>query len=121
MVANKPHPLKGRKLAPETIAKRKATYAAKRAAREAGDARASVNKAMGTLVKRAYNKRKPSQIETRTHERLLRDVKEAIWCLEKAVASKRRAIAAGTASLTDVTDEETFMYMAARYLQGGLR
>jgi hypothetical protein len=31
----KPHPLKGRKQPPEAIAKRKATYAAKRAAKQA--------------------------------------------------------------------------------------
>lgn len=108
MVAKK-HPLSGRKQSPETIAKRKATLAAKRAAREAGGAEP-----------RKYNKRKLAP-DTRTHEQLQRDVKEAVWCLEKAVASKRRAIATGQAALTDVTDEETFMYMATRYLQGGLR
>lgn len=108
MVATKPHPLKGRKQSPETIAKRKATLAAKRAARESKP------------EKRAYMKRSVVA-ETRTHEQLQRDVKEAIWCLEKAVASKRRAIHDGRASLTDVTDEETFLYMATRYLQGGLR
>lgn len=108
MVATKPHPLKGRKQSPETIAKRKATLAAKRAARESKP------------EKRTYTKRK-IVAETRSHEQLTRDVKEAIWCLEKAVASKRRAIATGAASLTDVTDEETFMYMAKRYLEGGLR
>lgn len=108
MVTKKEHPLKGRKQSPETLAKRKATMAAKRAAREAKP------------ETRKYTKRKVAA-DTRTHEQLLRDVKEAIWCLEKAVASKRRAISDGTASLTDVTDEETFMYMATRYLQGGLR
>lgn len=110
MVSKKQHPLKGRKQSPETIAKRKATLAAKRAAREAGE----------QPEKRKYNKRKLAA-DTRTHEQLQRDVKEAVWCLEKAVASKRRAIATGQAALTDVTDEETFMYMATRYLQGGLR
>lgn len=108
MVAKK-HPLTGRKQSPETIAKRKATLAAKRAARESGEPE-----------KRKYNKRKLAA-DTRTHEQLQRDVKEAVWCLEKAIASKRRAIATGQAALTDVTDEETFMYMATRYLQGGLR
>jgi hypothetical protein len=113
MVANKPHPLKGRKQSPETIAKRKKTLAAKRAAREAGELKSPLEKPkLG---------RRPRQPDTRSHEQLLRDVKEATWCLEKAVASKRQAIAAGQASLTDVTDEETFMYMAKRYLEGGLR
>lgn len=111
MVTKKAHPLKGRKQAPETIAKRLATLAAKRAAREAG---------VKPEEKRQYNKRKVAA-DTRTHEQLARDVKEAIWCLEKSVAGKRRAIAEGKASLTDVTDEETFLYMAIRYLQGGLR
>lgn len=106
------HPLKGRKQSPETIAKRQATFAAKRAARQ---------QARGEQPeKRKYNKRQVVA-DTRTHEQLQRDVKEAVWCLEKAVANKRRAIATGAASLFDVTDEETFMYMAMRYLQGGLR
>lgn len=117
-MAPKKHPLTGRKQSPETIAKRKATLAAKRAAREAHDPRSDNSQPWGG--KRKYNKRKVA-VETRTHEQLTRDVKEAIWCLEKAVAGKRRAIATGDASLTDVTDEETFMYMAMRYLQGGLR
>lgn len=108
MVVKKEHPLKGRKQSPETIAKRKATLAAKRAAREQG------------TEKRKYTKRKVAA-DTRTHEQLQRDVKEAVWCLEKAVARKRMKIATGEASLVDVTDEETFMYMAMRYLQGGLR
>lgn len=111
MVAKK-HPLTGRKQSPETIAKRKATLAAKRAAREAGEVR------LPGQQKRSYSRKTP---DLRTHEALQRDVKEAIWCLEKAVAGTRRAIATGKASLTDVTDEETFMYMAMRYLQGGLR
>jgi hypothetical protein len=114
MVTKKQHPLKGRKQSPETIAKRLATLAAKRTARENGE------RSFDLLPpKRKYNKRQHA--DTRTHEQLMRDVKEATWCLEKAVAGKRAAIATGAASLTDVTDEETFMYMAIRYLQGGLR
>lgn len=116
MVAAKPHPLKGRKQSPETLAKRKATLAAKKRLREQTG---SVSMPLPNNHKRAYKKR--ANPDNRTHEALARDVKEAQWCLEKAVASKRAAIATGAASLTDVTDEETFMYMAIRYLQGGLR
>jgi len=109
-MSKKSHPLKGRKLSPETLAKRSETYAKKRAA-----------KAAGVLPeKRGYTKRRVES-DARTFEQLQRDVKEAAWCLEKAVAGKRRAIASGAASITDVTDEETFMYMAMRYLRGGLR
>lgn len=111
----KEHPLKGRKQKPETIAKRMATLAAKRAAQVG-----SVSMPLPNKGKRQYNKRKVAA-DSRTHEQLTRDVKEAIWCLEKAVARKRMKIATGEASLVDVTDEETFMYMAIRYLQGGLR
>lgn len=117
MVGKKPHPLKGRKLSPETIAKRLATLAAKRAAY---DPRFDNSKAWGKPEKRKYTKRQVTS-DTRTHEQLQRDVKEAIWCLGKSVASTRRKIAAGELSLTEVTDEETFQYMAMRYLQGGLR
>lgn len=108
MVIRKKHPLKGRKQNPETIAKRMATLAEKKRLREAGEL---------PPPKRKYNKR----VDPRTFEQLQRDVKEAAWCLEKAIAGKRRDIATGQASITDVTDEETFMYMAMRYLQGGLR
>jgi hypothetical protein len=108
MVGKKEHPLKGRKQSPETIAKRRATLAKKRVAIAKGE----------LLPKQRKSKKR---IDTRTFEQLQRDVKEAVWCLEKAVAGTRRAIATGAASLTDVTDEETFMYMAMRYLQGGLR
>ena len=104
----KPHPLQGKKQTPETIAKRLKTLAKKRAAIARGEIPAP---------KRKSKKR----IETRSFEALTRDVNEAIWCLEKAISGTRRAIASGQASLTDVTDEETFMYMAMRYLQGGLK
>lgn len=115
MATKKQHPLKGRKQPPETIAKRLATMAANRAARETGE--------IGDRNPLAKTKpgRKRRQPDTRTHEQLTRDVNEAIWCLDKAVAGKRLAIASGEASLTDVTDEETFLYMAKRYLEGGLR
>lgn len=109
-MTKKKHPLAGRKQKPETIAKRLATLAAKRAAREAG-----------TVEKRKYTKRKPARIAPRTPEALERDVKEALWCIDQAVAKTRRKIAAGELSLTEVTDEETFLYMAKRYLEGGLK
>jgi hypothetical protein len=112
-VTKKPHPLKGRKKSAESIAKMKATLAEKKRLRELAATEAP------SKPTRKYTKRQHP--DNRTHEALVRDVKEAIWCLEKAVAGTRRAIAAGRVSLTDVTDEETFLYMAIRYLQGGLR
>lgn len=105
----KPHPLKGRKKSAAAIKKLKATLAKKRKLREQG------------LLPPRKGGRKPKNADTRTHEQLARDVKEAIWCLGRAVAGKRRAIRDGLATLTDVTDEETYMYMAMRYLQGGLK
>ncbi len=111
MVTKKPHPLKGRKQSAATIAKRLATLAANRKLREQP----------GLASKPTKHKRPRTNPDTRSQEALIRDVKEALWCLEKAVANKRLAIATGRASLMDVTDEETFMYMAIRYLQGGLR
>jgi hypothetical protein len=117
MVVKKEHPLKGRKKSAASIEKMKATLAAKRAAREAAQKNGLI---VAKPERKKYTKRQV-QPDTRTFEQLKRDVKEAQWCLEKSVAGKRRAIATGAASLTDVTDEETFLYMAIRYLQGGLR
>lgn len=113
-MAKKPHPLKGRKLAPETIAKRIATLAKKRAAREKEGA-------VPEAQKRKYTKRKVAKLIVRTSEQLMRDVKEALWCIDQAVVTIRRKIASGELSLTDVTDEETYLYMAKRYLEGGLK
>lgn len=108
----KPHPLKGRKVSKETIAKRLATLAANRAMRNSDEA---------PKPKRAYTKRKIGTLVVRTPEQLMRDVKEALWCIDRAVEKTRRKIASGELSLTDVSDEETFMYMAKRYLEGGLK
>jgi hypothetical protein len=117
MVTKKQSPLKGRKQSPETIAKRMATLAAKRAAREKEERSFNL---LEPQQKRKYNKRKVV-VDTRTPEQLKRDVQEAIWCIDKAVAGTRLKIRSGEISLTDVTDEETFLYMAKRYLEGGLR
>lgn len=108
VVKKKAHPLEGRKQSPETIAKRLATNAKKRAAIERGEI---------APTKRKSRKR----VETRTFEQLSRDVGEALWCIEQTVAKTRRKIASGELSLTEVTDEETFLYMAKRYLEGGLK
>lgn len=112
----KPHPLKGRKKSAAAIRKLKATLAEKRKLREQGLLPA--RKSPEPKIKRKYSKK---NIDTRTHEQLLRDVNEAVWCLERSIMGKRKAIRDGRASLTDVTDEETFTYMAMRYLQGGLK
>jgi hypothetical protein len=90
----------------------KATLAEKKRLREAG--------VLPKQQKRPYT-RKRLPFEPRTHEQLERDMKEALWCIDRAVAQTRRRIAAGELSLTDVTDEETFLYMAKRYLEGGLK
>lgn len=111
--AKKPHPLKGRKKSAASIRKRLATLKAKREAKERGE----IVEGRATT----YRRRKSKHMASRTLEQLERDVGEAIWCLERAVMGKRKAIRDGLASLTDVTDEETFMYMAMRYLQGGLK
>lgn len=118
-MAKKPHPLKGRKVAPETIAKRIATLAKKRAARAKkvmlpGEEQTSPKK-------RKYSKRKVTRLVVRTPEQLIRDIKEALWCIDQAVTTTRRKIVSGELSLTDVTDEETYLYMAKRYLEGGLK
>lgn len=109
-----PHPLKGRKKSAAAIKKLKATLAKKRRLREAGE-----------LPPRKSPGRKPGRkskiVDLRTHEQLERDVGEAIWCLERAIRKTRVGIREGHVSLTQVTDEETFMYMAIRYLQGGLK
>jgi hypothetical protein len=109
-MTSKPHPLKGRKKSAATIAKMKATLAEKKRMREAG-----------LLPKQQKRKSPRSRFATRTLEALERDAKEALWCIDRAVAGTRRKIQAGELSLTDVTDEETFMYMAKRYLEGGLK
>lgn len=114
-MAKKPHPLKGRKLSPETIAKRIATLAKKRAAR------AKEISEEQPLPKRKYTKHKVAKLIVRTPEQLMRDIKEALWCIDQAVTTTRRKIVSGELSLTDVTDEETYLYMAKRYLEGGLK
>jgi hypothetical protein len=111
----KPHPLKGRKVSKETIAKRLATLAANRAGR---------NTEEEPKPKRKYTKRavrKSLHFDTRSLDQLKRDMNEALWCLDQAVARTRRKIASGELSLSEVTDEETFLYMAKRYLEGGLK
>lgn len=113
-MTNKKHPLAGRKQKPETIAKRLATLAKKRAAR-------TKEVALSDQQKRKYTKRKVAKFVERSTDQLMRDVKEALWCIDQAVANTRRKIASGELSLTDVTDEETYLYMAKRYLEGGLK
>lgn len=109
----KPHHLKGKKKSAESIRKMLATRAERKAARERGEA---------PPVAKATKPRKPrSQFVSRSLESLERDVKEALWCIDRAVAGTRRKIRSGELSLTDVTDEETFLYMAKRYLEGGLK
>lgn len=102
------HPLKGRKKSAASIAKLKATLAEKRKLREAG-----------VLPKQKRKSRK--RVETRNFEQLVRDVNEARWCIEQAVTRTRSKIATGELSISEVTDEETYLYMAARYLDGGLK
>lgn len=106
----KPHPLKGKKKSPESIAKRVATFKRNR------EKRALEPTQDDEPLPKQRRKRTPP--DTRSFEQLQRDVGEAVWCLKKAVTAKRREIAA---SLADVTDEETYMYMAMRYLEGGLK
>lgn len=111
MNEQKPHPLKGKKKSAASIAKLKATLAAKKKLRE-----------QGLIEAPAKKTRKPrGRIETRTFEQLKRDTDEAIFCLERAIAGTRRKIKSGEIALTDVSDEETYMYMAIRYLHGGLK
>lgn len=109
MVVKKPHPLKGRKQSLETIAKRIATLTKKRAAIASGE----------VMPKRKYKSKK--FVDTRTFEQLQRDVTESLHCMNKAVSQIRREIASGQRSLTEVTDFETYVYMAKRYLEGGLK
>ncbi len=113
MTNAKPHPLKGRKKSAASIAKMKATLAEKKRLREAG--------VLPKQQKRTYTKRRGPVFDPRTHEQLQRDVKEALYCIDMAVANTRRKIRSGELSLHDVTDEETFLYMAKRYLEGGLK
>lgn len=112
----KKHPLAGRKQSPETIAKRQATLARRRAERELDQGFTVANP-----EKRKYTKRKIGTLVVRTPEQMLRDIREALWCIDQAVSKTRRKIASGELSLTEVTDEETFLYMAKRYLEGGLK
>lgn len=110
----KKHPLAGRKLAPETIAKRLKTLAEKRRLKEAGAVAAPPK------TKRPYTKRKIVAPDQRTFEQLQRDVKEAIYCLDKCVIAHRRSSSLAV-NFATVTDEETFLFMAKRYLEGGLK
>lgn len=111
----KSHPLTGRKKSAASIRKRKETLARNRELREQGKLPPRASPTAKKLRKNA------KRVETRTFEQLTRDVGEAIWCLNQSVKATRQGIAAGTVSLTDVTDEETYMYMAKRYLEGGLK
>jgi ribosomal protein S10 len=118
-MSKKTHPLAGRKQSKETIAKRLATIAERRAARAKGESLHAAS--LPKQQKRPYTKRRLPAFDPRTHEQLQRDVHEALWCIDKAVAKTRLKIRSGELSLTDVTDEETFLYMAKRYLEGGLK
>lgn len=111
----KPHALKGRKKSAASIRKRLATMKAKKEA----IARGEILPAPARATKFRKNPRK--RVETRTFEQLSRDVGEAIWCLRESIKKTRQGIATGTVSLTEVSDEETYMYMAMRYLEGGLK
>jgi hypothetical protein len=119
MKSKKPHPLTGRKKSPEAVAKMKATKAEQKRLREAGTTQGIHFR--GIPEKRKYTKRKIATVVIRSPEQLMRDVKEALWCIDRAVSKTRSKIASGELSLTDVSDEETFLYMAKRYLEGGLK
>jgi hypothetical protein len=95
------HPLKGRKLTKKQLAQRAATRAANKAAPP-------------------EPKRKAKE-GARTVEQVLADMKEAHYYVDKAVGYVRREIRAGQRKLNEVTDFEVCMYMAKRYLEGGMR
>lgn len=112
-MAKKPHPLKGKKKSAASIAKRLATMKAKKEAIARGE--------MMPEPRVKKPRKNAKRVEHRTFDQLVRDVGEAIWCLNQAVVGTRKGIAAGLISLTDVSDEEVYMYMAKRYLEGGLK
>lgn len=118
-MTKKKHPLAGRKQSKETIAKRLATIAARRAQKELD--KNEYAQPLPKQQKRTYTKRQVRPVDTRTHEQLRRDVTEALWCIDQAVTNTRRKIRSGELALNKVTDEETFLYMAQRYLEGGLK
>lgn len=107
---SKPHPLTGVKKDPKAVEKMKETKRLQREATERGE----------EPPKRKYTKR-PKSFQTRTPDQIQRDASEALHCIDKAVSIIRREIQAGTRSLTEVTDYETYVYMAKRYLEGGLK
>lgn len=111
----KPHPLKGRKKSAASIRKRLATLKAKREAKARGEL---VEPSRAAGFRKA---RKGRRVESRTYDQLVRDMAEIEWCLTQALKKKRLAIRDGVASLTDVTDEDAYLYMAIRYSQGGLQ
>ena len=57
----------------------------------------------------------------RSAEDLQRDVKDALYYLDRAVREVREEIRAGKRRMDQVTDYEVNVYMAKRLLEGGMR
>lgn len=57
----------------------------------------------------------------RTLEDMQRDVKDALYYLDRAVREVREEIRAGRRRMDQVTDFEVNVYMAKRLLEGGMR